>query len=256
MDPRLPIVTISREWMGFFMLLLLKQSSSEWAPDFLQSLAWAIINQSSTDNHLPARNNFTFSLPKLTPLVNFVDLSCRNHSIHSSKSRSLIIITELYSDEDAELNPPSFNMEGLVDPMGQSEMQPSKPKLEIVTVIPSPPAPADPPLVETGPTPLAPADPTSVVTGLTPLPSTLIDTVLVATHLTPPIAPMDPALGQPVFPTPTKRGSKRGKPIIISKSEVRRSDRIHVLNKGFKPSSCKGRNCLGCETKPPLILPL
>jgi hypothetical protein len=50
-----------------------------------------------------------------------------------------------------------------------------------------------------------------------------------------------------------KRGTKRGKRIVISESEVRRSERLHSFNKGFKPSSCKNKNCLGCATKPPLI---
>lgn len=45
------------------------------------------------------------------------------------------------------------------------------------------------------------------------------------------------------------KGSNRG----ISESELRRSPRIHDQNKGFKPSSCKNRNYLGCESKPPLI---
>lgn len=55
-------------------------------------------------------------------------------------------------------------------------------------------------------------------------------------------------------PSPApKKGTKRGKKSIISESEVRRSDRLHSLKKGFKPSICKDKNCLGCETKPPLI---
>lgn len=50
-----------------------------------------------------------------------------------------------------------------------------------------------------------------------------------------------------------KRGTKRGKRIVISESKVRRNERLHSLNKGFKPPSCKNKNCLGCATKPPLI---
>ena len=57
-------------------------------------------------------------------------------------------------------------------------------------------------------------------------------------------------------PSPVpKKGTKRGKKPIISESEVRRSERLHAINKGFKPSICKDRNCLGCETTPPLICP-
>lgn len=43
-DPGLPTVTILREWMDFFKPLLLQQPSSEWASDFLQSPAWAILS--------------------------------------------------------------------------------------------------------------------------------------------------------------------------------------------------------------------
>ena len=38
-DPGLPFVTIPAEWMDFFTLLLLKDSSNEWATQFLKSLA-------------------------------------------------------------------------------------------------------------------------------------------------------------------------------------------------------------------------
>lgn len=55
-------------------------------------------------------------------------------------------------------------------------------------------------------------------------------------------------------PSPIKKkGTKRGKKPVISESEVRRSERLHSLNKGFKPSTCKNKSCLGCDTKPPLI---
>jgi hypothetical protein len=50
-----------------------------------------------------------------------------------------------------------------------------------------------------------------------------------------------------------RKGIKRGKKLIISESEVRRSERLLSLNKGFKPSTCTERNYLGCATKPPLI---
>jgi len=36
-DPRLPSVTISAEWMDFFTMMLLKDSSNEWATQFLKS---------------------------------------------------------------------------------------------------------------------------------------------------------------------------------------------------------------------------
>jgi hypothetical protein len=36
-------------------------------------------------------------------------------------------------------------------------------------------------------------------------------------------------------------------------TEVRRSDRLKELNKGFKASSCNSKICLSCETKPPTL---
>jgi hypothetical protein len=47
--------------------------------------------------------------------------------------------------------------------------------------------------------------------------------------------------------------AKRGKLLHISESELRRSQRLHGLNKGFKPSSCKNKSCLGCSSDPPSL---
>lgn len=57
----------------------------------------------------------------------------------------------------------------------------------------------------------------------------------------------------PKTPSAPKKGIKRGKKTIILESEVRCSERLYSLNKGFKPSICLDRSCLGCGTKPPLI---
>lgn len=54
-------------------------------------------------------------------------------------------------------------------------------------------------------------------------------------------------------PNAMKKRSKRGEAPILSESEVRHSSRLHGVNKGFKPSSCKDKNCVGCVTKPPLM---
>lgn len=64
-------------------------------------------------------------------------------------------------------------------------------------------------------------------------------------------ASLDPSIM--TTPINKKKGTKRGRPFIISESQVRRSSRLHSQNKGFKPSLCKDKSCLGCETKPPLI---
>lgn len=49
--------------------------------------------------------------------------------------------------------------------------------------------------------------------------------------------------------------AKKGKAPILSKFEVRCSLRIKKLHKGFKNSSCKDMNCLGCNSSPPEISP-
>ena len=44
--------------------------------------------------------------------------------------------------------------------------------------------------------------------------------------------------------------NKKGKHLILSEADVRRSLRIKKLHKGFKASGCKDRNCLGCSATP------
>jgi len=56
--------------VDFFTLLLLKPGSFEWAQSFLQSPAWAALNQ-----HFYG-NPFTFSLPNSPPSVLIFDYSC------------------------------------------------------------------------------------------------------------------------------------------------------------------------------------
>jgi len=46
---------------------------------------------------------------------------------------------------------------------------------------------------------------------------------------------------------------KRGKAIHISDLELRRSERVHNLHKGFRSPICKDQNCLGCSTHPPTL---
>ena len=69
-DRTLPPVTISAQWVDFFTLLLLKPGSFEWAQSFLQSPAWAALNQLFSGNY------FTFSLPNSPPSVLISDYSC------------------------------------------------------------------------------------------------------------------------------------------------------------------------------------
>lgn len=49
--------------------------------------------------------------------------------------------------------------------------------------------------------------------------------------------------------------AKRGKSLCISEADLRRSDRLHNISKGFKSPICQNRNCLGCTSIPPLLSP-
>jgi hypothetical protein len=60
-----------------------------------------------------------------------------------------------------------------------------------------------------------------------------------------------PPVVAPVPHAPTK--AKRGKNVIISDTQVRRSERVHSQNKGFKNDLCKDRSCVGCSVDPPTL---
>lgn len=51
---------------------------------------------------------------------------------------------------------------------------------------------------------------------------------------------------------PAKKGREKKRPVIV-KSDVRRSPRMTKNKNGFKDQVCKDRNCLGCNSKPPLL---
>ena len=63
---------------------------------------------------------------------------------------------------------------------------------------------------------------------------------------------MDPSK-QPNTPSKRRRTAK-GK-AVISEDDLRRSLRLKKVNKGFKTSACKDKNCLGCSVSPPTISP-
>lgn len=50
--------------------------------------------------------------------------------------------------------------------------------------------------------------------------------------------------------TPNKNKKAR---ILLVETEVRRSNRLKIRNKGFKTSSCGKASCLGCLSKPPTL---
>lgn len=54
--------------------------------------------------------------------------------------------------------------------------------------------------------------------------------------------------------TPKQKGKAKMKP-PLSKADVRRSQRLKLINKGFKSSSYKDKICLGCSSTPPTISP-
>ncbi|CAD6219555.1 unnamed protein product [Miscanthus lutarioriparius] len=69
-DQSLPTVTIPTQLMNLFTLLMMKQSSFEWAKSFLQSPAWQTIAQSSLGKV------FSFALPRVKPSVIIIDITC------------------------------------------------------------------------------------------------------------------------------------------------------------------------------------
>ena len=53
-----------------------------------------------------------------------------------------------------------------------------------------------------------------------------------------------------------KRGRKGKADTPIVDSVVRRSDRVRANTNGFKVSTCRIKNCLGCSNDPPILSPL
>jgi hypothetical protein len=64
--------------MDFFMLMMLKQGSYQWAKDFLQSPAWTLLSQQC------GGNTFSFSLPSTQPSVSITEFSCSESSVSLS----------------------------------------------------------------------------------------------------------------------------------------------------------------------------
>lgn len=60
--------------------------------------------------------------------------------------------------------------------------------------------------------------------------------------------PSPPSAGIKVTPR-----TKRGKSLCISVVDLRRSERLHGITKGFKSLVCRDQNCLGCTSNPPLL---
>lgn len=180
--------------MDFFTTMLLKDSSNEWATQFLKSQAWTHLSNSSSGNC------YNFSLPKSKPSVIISKLCCSDHVEEHAVPSDPIQTLEEHTSPLEKLKQPTINSSeesvGFFDP--SQNLEGHTPTLEKKDQ-----------------------------------------------------ASLDPSIM--TTPINKKKGTKRGKPIIISESQVRRSSRLHSQNKGFKPSLRKDKSCLGCETKPPLI---
>jgi hypothetical protein len=96
-DRSLPTVTIPTQWVDFFTLLLLKPGSFEWAQSFLQSPAWAALNQ------LFKGNSFDFTLPNSAPLVVISEYSCSDPPVPACLDS-----LEVDNEEEPSLTEPSF----------------------------------------------------------------------------------------------------------------------------------------------------
>lgn len=202
-----PTVNIPAEWVDFFTQMLLKDSSCEWATQFLKSQAWPHLISSS------AGDSFTFSLPKTKPSVTITELCC--------------------SDDVEEQVPASSHSQAMDDPPSMN------------AVIPSVDTSASQEPHISAPSPASKLENNREIQ--TPSPNQSQD-------IGDPIIPSKDPQASNTSPAP-KKGIKRGKKLVVSEFEVRRSERLHILNKGFKPSVCKDKNCLGYVTKPPLISP-
>lgn len=103
-DHGLPFASIPFEWIDFFTLLLLKDSSNEWATQFLQSSAWSHLTSS------PSGNCFLFSLPKnlLFSFLNSVVLILmiqRNKAIWITLNPLMALHQALFSSLHQIINP-------------------------------------------------------------------------------------------------------------------------------------------------------
>ncbi|CAD6264340.1 unnamed protein product [Miscanthus lutarioriparius] len=66
-------------------------------------------------------------------------------------------------------------------------------------------------------------------------------------------APILQTPSPPLTTTKPVPRAKRGKSLHLFEANLRRSDRLHDISRGFKSPICKDRNCLGCNSDPPLL---
>lgn len=80
------------------------------------------------------------------------------------------------------------------------------------------------------------------------------DDLLIASSA--PFTGVDTVAGSSAAPLSSTQATprpKRGKSTHISVADLRRSQRIHMMNGGFKTSFCRDKDCLGCSSNPPLL---
>lgn len=102
-DPGQPSVTTLAEWMDFFTMMLLKDSSNEWATQFPKSQAWTHLSNSSSSNC------YNFSLPKSKPLVIISELCCSDHVEEHAVPSDPIQTLEEHTSPLEKLKQPSIN---------------------------------------------------------------------------------------------------------------------------------------------------
>jgi hypothetical protein len=68
------------------------------------------------------------------------------------------------------------------------------------------------------------------------------------------LSPQNTVSKEPATPKNRGKGKAKGK-APLSEVDVRRSLRLKKIHKGFKSSSCKDKNCLGCSAQPATISP-
>jgi len=174
MDQSQPNVLVPTQWMNFFNLLLLKQSSFDWAKDLLQSPAWQLISGDSLNE------GYCFSLPSSKPSISISEIACSDCEVHDNLQSASTMLTGPQDDVTLEVTPH------------------------------------------------------------------LEDVHFEQTAYQSPSSAQDPSN------TPTR--DNKGKQLYISEEGLRRSNRIHNLNRGFKsPSKKEKKCCLGCDCQPPTL---
>jgi hypothetical protein len=74
-------------------------------------------------------------------------------------------------------------------------------------------------------------------------------------ELTPPSSPIN-SMAQPHSECIIiKKRKKQKKEEILVDTSVRRSLRVKKTTKGFKSNSCMDKNCLACDSEPPVLSP-